>query len=46
METTLVLLEESTVQCHQIFHDNGHWNYIWRHFLGQRRKIVSHSPTT
>jgi hypothetical protein len=43
LETTLVLLEKLSVQCHSVLHDNCHWYIIWSHLLEQRTKDVSRS---
>nr|KJB36395.1 hypothetical protein B456_006G157200 [Gossypium raimondii] len=36
LETTLVLLEEPSIQCHQVFHDNSYRHLIWYYLLEQR----------
>lgn len=41
LETALVLLEASPVQCHSVFHDSSYWCSIWSYFLEQRGEDVS-----
>lgn len=41
LETILVLLEESTVQCDPILYDNRYRSHLWCHLLEQRKQNVS-----
>lgn len=40
LETTLVLLEEFTIQCCPVLYDSSCWYYVWSYILGQRRPTV------
>jgi hypothetical protein len=41
LETTLVLLEESPIQCNSVLHDNRNRSFIWSYFLAERTTDVS-----